>query len=445
MGHQVFISYSTRDILSEKSDYTEWDLLGIKVSDRGDLKIDNRSAALEEGILVEDVDKDSPAFWNGICSGDVIFSIDGNPVQSKEILRIYIKNSLNNQHAITMGLTTENKRRSVKMIISDRLVADIICSRLESVNIQCWIDHRDIVAGDNWLNSIIDAVIQSKILVLVFSSNSNKSLWVVQEVIRALRENITIIPFVIEKVVPQGALRALEDRCQWLDASSPPLQKHLDLLVNTLHTQLEKRNRVEHRNICDESDKYKITECIFRIGNTCKIIVNLQKKKVIKVGRINDEEVEAFNDINFQFFNVSRSHLHLIFKESPASLYIQDQGSSFGTVVNKERLFPGRELMIEDGDIIFIGKIITYKFLKKQGFFLLKNVTQRKNKGVFTWLSGDPDQGKYLPATSSEIVLIYDFSVVNVSGTGVRLEIDKKNGNIVSDSVVKIERGTILI
>jgi|GEM_PF-1513208 len=123
---------------------------------------------------------------------------------------------------------------------SDLPIAEKICSALESRGIRCWMAHRDILPGGDWLNSMIEAVMQSQIMVLVFSSNTNKSPWVVQEVTRTLRENITIIPFRIENVSPMKGLRALEDRCQWMDAFTPPLEKHLDRLVKVVHTYLKK-------------------------------------------------------------------------------------------------------------------------------------------------------------------------------------------------------------
>ncbi len=146
------------------------------------------------------------------------------------------KESENKRHQVFISYSTE-KGDSTK---SDLPVAEKICSALESKGIRCWMAHRDILPGGDWLNAMIDAVMQSKVMILVFSSITNKSSWVVQEVTRALRENITIIPFKIENVSPMKGLRALEDRCQWMDAYTPPLEKHVDRLVKVVHTYLKK-------------------------------------------------------------------------------------------------------------------------------------------------------------------------------------------------------------
>ncbi|MGD2088398.1 MAG: SUMF1/EgtB/PvdO family nonheme iron enzyme [Candidatus Aminicenantes bacterium] len=123
---------------------------------------------------------------------------------------------------------------------SDRKIADMICSALESENIRCWIDHRDIMPGEKWVNAIFNAVEQSKIMVLVFSENANQSQWVEDEITYALDEKIRIIPFRVENVTPKGALRVLRVRSQWIDAQQPPQQEDLNRLVRAVRTYLEK-------------------------------------------------------------------------------------------------------------------------------------------------------------------------------------------------------------
>jgi formylglycine-generating enzyme required for sulfatase activity len=123
---------------------------------------------------------------------------------------------------------------------SDRQIADMICSALESEHIRCWIDHRDIMPGEKWVNAMFNAVEQSKIMVLVFSENANRSQWVEDEITYALDEKIRIIPFRVEKVIPRGALRVLKVRSQWIDAQQPTRQNDLKRLVDAVHTYLEK-------------------------------------------------------------------------------------------------------------------------------------------------------------------------------------------------------------
>ncbi|NIM16214.1 MAG: SUMF1/EgtB/PvdO family nonheme iron enzyme, partial [Candidatus Aminicenantes bacterium] len=120
----------------------------------------------------------------------------------------------------------------------DSEVAEKLCSALESQGIRCWIAPRDVLPGGSWLNAIIDAVEKSKVVVLVFSENANHSRWVNDEVTLALDKNITIIPFRIDDVSPEGELRILQVRCQWLDAYTPPMEKHVDQLVTVVGRHL---------------------------------------------------------------------------------------------------------------------------------------------------------------------------------------------------------------
>jgi len=126
---------------------------------------------------------------------------------------------------------------------SDRDIADMICSALESEGIRCWIAHRDILPGEDWLSSIIDAVEQSKMIVLIFSSNTEKSQWVKDEITLALDNNMKIIPFRIEDFPPKGAFKILKLRSQWIDAFTPPLEKHIDILFRAVRAHLEKNEK----------------------------------------------------------------------------------------------------------------------------------------------------------------------------------------------------------
>ena len=126
---------------------------------------------------------------------------------------------------------------------SDQGVADRICRRLESGGIDCWIAPRDILPGDSWLEAIIDGVSRCQIMILVFSANTHRSQWVKDEITMALNRNIKIIPFRIENVSPQGALRILQVRCQWVDATTPPLEQHLDRLAQAVRTHLARAGK----------------------------------------------------------------------------------------------------------------------------------------------------------------------------------------------------------
>jgi hypothetical protein len=68
---------------------------------------------------------------------------------------------------------------------SDRQVADMIYSALESRGIRGWVAHRDIAPGLNWPDEISKAISRSKVMILVLSSNTQKSRYVSMEVTQA--------------------------------------------------------------------------------------------------------------------------------------------------------------------------------------------------------------------------------------------------------------------
>jgi TIR domain len=117
----------------------------------------------------------------------------------------------------------------------DKLVADAVCARLEAAGIRCWIAPRDIVAGTSYGEAIIDAIHGAKVMVLVFSSSANASGHIPKEVERAVSAGVAILPFRIEDVAPGKSLDYFIGSVHWLDAMTPPMEKHLDFLAATVH------------------------------------------------------------------------------------------------------------------------------------------------------------------------------------------------------------------
>jgi hypothetical protein len=120
----------------------------------------------------------------------------------------------------------------------DKVVADAVCARLESAGIRCWIAPRDIVAGRSYGEAIIEAIHVTKVMVLVFSSNANASGHIPKEVERAVSSGLAILPFRIEDVAPGKSLDYFIGSVHWLDAMSPPMEKHLDNLASTVQKLL---------------------------------------------------------------------------------------------------------------------------------------------------------------------------------------------------------------
>jgi TIR domain len=116
----------------------------------------------------------------------------------------------------------------------DKRVADIVRAELEAQFFPCWIAPRDIPAGMDWDQAILNAVDRAGLVVLILSTHANSSRMVKLELTQAASKNIPIIPLRIEDVQPGRELQLFLAASQWLDAFPPPAEAHLDKLVDAV-------------------------------------------------------------------------------------------------------------------------------------------------------------------------------------------------------------------
>src|SRR5271155_512067 len=81
-----------------------------------------------------------------------------------------------------------------------------LVNRVEAEGVNCWVAPRDIAPSADWAAEIIDAISNSRVMILVFSASSNDSPQVRREVERAVYKNVCVLPFRIESVVPSKSL-----------------------------------------------------------------------------------------------------------------------------------------------------------------------------------------------------------------------------------------------
>ncbi|MBM4024363.1 MAG: toll/interleukin-1 receptor domain-containing protein [Planctomycetes bacterium] len=122
----------------------------------------------------------------------------------------------------------------------DKNIADATCAKLEEHGIRCWIAPRDVEPGANWGEAIVEAISSSRIMVFVFSSNSNQSQHVFREVERAVDREVTIIPLRVENILPSKPIEFFISAQHWLDAITPPLEDHLNTLAEKIRLILGK-------------------------------------------------------------------------------------------------------------------------------------------------------------------------------------------------------------
>ena len=98
----------------------------------------------------------------------------------------------------------------------DKSVAVDVCSILEKNGIPCWIAPRDVPAGKPYAASLVNAIRDSQIIVLVLSKGSNNSVHVLREMSEAVDNGIPIIPFRIEDIEPSEEMRYYIKSIHWL-------------------------------------------------------------------------------------------------------------------------------------------------------------------------------------------------------------------------------------
>ena len=120
----------------------------------------------------------------------------------------------------------------------DKPVADAVCGTLEANGIRCWIAPRDVLPGVPYGEAIIDAILEARIMVLIFSSKANRSGHIPKEIERAVSKGLTVMPLRIEDVAPAKSLDYFIGNVHWLDALTPPLEVHLKKLTANVQTLL---------------------------------------------------------------------------------------------------------------------------------------------------------------------------------------------------------------
>ncbi len=105
----------------------------------------------------------------------------------------------------------------ISFAAQDRKVAITLCQALESRGFKCWISGRDILPGENFQIAIVRAIRKAKLMLLVFTANSNNSEEMNKELALASQQKLTVVPLRIEDVAPNDAFAYEFATRQWID------------------------------------------------------------------------------------------------------------------------------------------------------------------------------------------------------------------------------------
>lgn len=114
-------------------------------------------------------------------------------------------------------------------------VADELRALLEAQGISCWIAPRDIPPGGQYGTTIVEAIRDCTIVVLLLTDEANKSKPVENEIERAFNHQKTIVPIRLREITPSKGLEFFVSNAQWVDAIVSPLKGRIDQIVNIVH------------------------------------------------------------------------------------------------------------------------------------------------------------------------------------------------------------------
>ncbi len=127
----------------------------------------------------------------------------------------------------------------------DRKAASFICETLEREGLRCWIAPRDMPGGTEWGASLLDAILCSRMLVLLLSTAANESVYVYREVERAVSNGKPVLPVRLEDVSLTKKLEFFVASTHWIDAFSSPFSSHLPELVSAAKQLIARQQLVE--------------------------------------------------------------------------------------------------------------------------------------------------------------------------------------------------------
>jgi len=115
----------------------------------------------------------------------------------------------------------------------DQAAAAAVCGALERKGVRVWMAPRDVLAGKDYDQQILDAIDEARVMALVLSRNSDASKHVKREVERADKRNLSLVPLQIEDFEPRG-LSYFLGATHRHSAYPPPLEAHLERLTNAV-------------------------------------------------------------------------------------------------------------------------------------------------------------------------------------------------------------------
>jgi hypothetical protein len=109
----------------------------------------------------------------------------------------------------------------------DRKAADDLCRALEAGRVRVWMAPRDLTPSGAWAADIPSAIEAARVVILVFSKNTNGSEWVAREIEHAVSCKRRIMTVRLLDAEPSSGLKFYLNTLHWLDAFPGAFHEHL--------------------------------------------------------------------------------------------------------------------------------------------------------------------------------------------------------------------------
>ncbi|MGE0193455.1 MAG: toll/interleukin-1 receptor domain-containing protein [Planctomycetota bacterium] len=116
----------------------------------------------------------------------------------------------------------------------DATLAHAFCQEAEARRSRCWIAPRDIRGGVPFASEITQAIREARAVVLLLSVASRGSEYVLREIDLAAGQAVPVITVRLEEISPGDALAFYVGKDQWIDALCPPIEPHVEKVLNAV-------------------------------------------------------------------------------------------------------------------------------------------------------------------------------------------------------------------
>jgi hypothetical protein len=182
-----------------------------------------------------------------------------------------------------------------------------ICQALETEGIPCWVAPRDVTPGRKYAACIVDAIKQARIMIIVFSSASNKSDPVSSELECALIHGLDILPVRKDSAVPTDEMEYYLSSRHWVDLYNNDFEQVVSSLARTIRAT-RTDSSIEKPNSSHQATS--------KVSETAVTKVIKQNAPSDAAGKMNvlEENDEPFNDFNEIYMDIDKQYADLLRK-----------------------------------------------------------------------------------------------------------------------------------